>query len=209
MTAVLVSVPNMNWIQKHVCMATDRILMDRRYAVNIIRPTHKPYENNLHHILNEFMDGTYSHWLNIDADNPPMRNPLDLIELNLDIVSMPTPIIFFTGQDAPVYWNAYKTKNDGYIPWPVMEDLQEVDATGSGAVLYSRKVFENPEMRKAPFQRTFYPDGTVEKGCDIAFSERAKAQGIKIHAHYGYPCRHFNEVDAHEMTQEFKRYYHG
>ena len=71
---VLVSVPNTGWVHKHVCFVTDGLLLNRKHALRIIRPTETPYENNLHHIVNEFMAGDWDFWLNIDSDNPPAGN---------------------------------------------------------------------------------------------------------------------------------------
>lgn len=211
---ILISVPNVGTIHKLVNFATDRLLMERRYQTTIIRPTHNPYENNLHHIVNDFMAGDYDFWLNIDADNPPMANPLDLIELNKDIIGLPTPVWHFTGKtkgERPIYENAYKyvPEQDAYTEWPVKNGLQKVDAVGTGCVLISRRVFENTEMRKAPFQRTWNGDGTVERGNDISFCERAIKNNFEIYAHYDYKCQHFVNLELHEITKAFYELYEG
>jgi len=204
---VLVSVPNQGTIRKHVCFATDKILMDPRYKVTLIRPEHRPYENNLHHIVNQFMNEDHDFWLNIDSDNPPYNNPLDLVELDLDVVGLPTPVLHIVegNKERPVYENCYKyvEQADAYTEWPEKDGLQRVDALGTGCVLYNRRVFEDPEMRKAPFQRLYNEDGTVERGNDIAFSERARARGFLLFAHYDYRCMHFSNVELHEVARAF------
>ena len=136
---VLVSVPNVGTIHKMVSFALLKLIQDKRYKVNIIQPTHNPYENNLHHIVNDFMAGDYDFWLNIDSDNPPMANPLDLIELNKDVMGLPTPVWHFTGKtkgERPIYENAYKyvPESDAYKEWPVKEGLQRVNAVGTGCL---------------------------------------------------------------------------
>lgn len=211
---IFVSVPNTGSIHKLVSLVTNRLLVDKRYACTIIYPTHNPYENNLHHIVNDFMAGDYDFWLNIDSDNPPEANPLDLVCYNLDIIGLPTPIWHFTDKargERPIYENAYKyvPEKDAYTEWPVKNGLQRVDAVGTGCVLYSRRVFENPEMRKAPFRRTYNTDGTVDKGNDIAFCERAISQGFLIFTHYDYRCKHFNELELHEVGKAFYELYKG
>jgi hypothetical protein len=158
------------------------------------------------------MDRDCDFWLNIDSDNPPMNNPLDLVKFNLDIVGLPTPVWHFTGEkkgERPIYENAYRyvPEKDAYVEWDVKEGLQRVDAVGTGCVLYARRVFEHPEMRKAPFQRIFNEDGTVERGNDIAFCERAKREGFQIFAHYDYRCRHFNDLELHEVGGAFHGLY--
>jgi hypothetical protein len=212
MKKILVSIPNTGTIHKLVSIAVNKILMDNRYSVNVIYPTHNPYENNLHHIVNDFIGGEYDFWLNIDSDNPPMKNPLDLVEYNLDVVGLPTPVWHYTGEiknERPVYENGYKyiQDKDAYTEWSNKDGLQRVDAVGTGCVLYARRVFENTEMRKAPFQRKLNIDGTVDKGNDISFCERARANGFLIFAHYGYRCMHFSELELHEVMKAFYELY--
>jgi hypothetical protein len=205
---VLVTIPNTGYIHKLVSLATNKLIIDQDHRCKIIYPTHTPYENNLHHIVNDFMDGDCEFWLNIDSDNPPISNPLDLVKFNLDIIGLPTPVWHFTGEkkgERPIYENVYRyvPSADAYAEWNVKEGLQEVDAVGTGCVLYSRRVFEHPQMRKAPFQRIFNEDGTVERGNDIAFCERAKREGFRIFAHYDYRCNHFNDLELHEVGGAF------
>lgn len=206
MKKVLVSVPNTGYIHKHCTFALLKLQKDIRYNLTIILPTHNPYENNLHHIVKDFLAGDYDYWLNFDSDNPPMNNPLDLVELDKDIIGCPTPVWHFDGKhkgDRPIYWNAYKSKGNAYIEYPVKEGLQKVDAVGTGCVLFSKRVFQNEEMQKGAFTRTLYGDGRVEKGNDISFCERARKQGFEIYAHFDYPCMHFNELELNEVIRAF------
>lgn len=212
---ILISIPTSPgdpYIHKHVCMATDRILMDRRYDVTIIRPSHNPFENNLHHIVNDFLAGEYNFWLSIDADNPPMNNPLDLIEYNRDIIGLPTPVWHFTEQpnERPVYWNGYDyvTEEDAYKEHEPKQGLQEVDAVGTGCFLVSRRVFLDERMQGS-FTRQLNKDGTVNKGNDISFCERAKSCGFNIFCHYDYPCMHFVELELNEVIRAFRLLYEG
>jgi len=205
---VLISVTNEHWIHKMVVRRMLQLIQDTRYQVNIIMPSHKPYENNLHHIVKDLIEGDYDFWLNIDSDNPPERNPLDLVALNKDIIGLPTPVIHFAGDgsgDAPVYFNAYDyvPEADAYRPHGNMKSLQKVDAVGTGCVLFSRRVFEHPEMQKGCFTRKLNPDGTVDKGNDISFCERAIENGFEIYAHYDYFCGHFSEVEINEMSKHY------
>jgi len=209
---ILVSVPNTGYIHKQVVFVLLRLQLDTRYKLTIILPTHNPYENNLHHIVKDFAEGDYDFWLNIDSDNPPLENPLDLVELDKDILGLPTPVVHMDDKhlgDSPVYLNAYDyvPEKDAYKMHTPTEGLQKVDAVGTGCVLYSKRVFENPKMRQAPFLRKVLPDGRVDKGNDISFCERARENGFEIWAHYVYQCRHYNEVDALEMDKHYKAFF--
>lgn len=163
--------------------------------------------------MNDFVGGDFHFWLNIDSDNPPLRNPLDLIEYDRDIIGLPTPVWHHTGKESkgerPVYWNAwdYVEQEDAYREHNQKDGLQRVDAVGTGCFLVSRRVFLNQEMQTGVFLRQFNPDGTVYKGNDISFCERARSVGFEVWAHYGYPCQHFNNLELNEVIDAFKNLY--
>jgi hypothetical protein len=75
---VLISFPNTGWIHKLVFIAATKLLSDNRYQSTLIVPTHNPYENNLHHIRNDFIKGGYDYWLNIDASGLGMRTYISM-----------------------------------------------------------------------------------------------------------------------------------
>lgn len=203
---VLVTIPNTGWIHKCVAAVACRLLPDPRYQVTITFPTHTPYENNLHHIVRDMVRSEYDFWLNIDSDNPPIENPLDLVEFNLDIIGLPTPVWHYTGKkgERPLYYNAYDRVGDAYREHETKQGLQAVDAVGTGCILIASRVFQNQEMRLAPFQRQWNSDGTVHKGNDISFCERAIENGFGVWCHYDYPCRHLKELELNEVVMGFR-----
>lgn len=208
---VLISVPNMGWINKFVVHDLIHMLSDTRQHSIAIFPTHIPYENNLNHIVKEFVSGEQDFWLNIDADNPPACNPLDLVELDLDIVGLPTPVWQWYGRpkERPVYWSGYDWKEGGggFTEHEQKKGLQKVDAIGTGCFLVAQRVFHAPLLRKGAFLRIWNEDGTVKKGNDIAFCERATKAGFEIYCHYDYPCMHFKELELSEVTRAFQGLY--
>ena len=213
MKSVLISIPNTHWIHKTVGHREHFILQDGRYKVNIIKPSHKPYVNNLHHIVNDFVAGNYDFWLNIDSDNPPTNNPLDLVELDKDIIGCPTPVWHFTDKinERPYYFNAYDYDSaiDAYREHQPQDGLQEVDAIGTGCILIAKRVFRNNIMQKGSFHRKWNEDGTMNKGNDISFCERARTNGFEIWANYNYLCDHFTELSMLEMIRAFHKMYKG
>ena len=212
--SVLIAVPNEGDIHKHVSFALLKMQLDTRYGIRIIQPTHSPSDNNRHHIFNDFLAGNEDYLLMIDSDNPPINNPLDLIELDRDVMGCPTPVWHFTSKvkgERPIYENAYKyvPEKDAYTEWPDKDGLQRVDAVGTGCILIARRVLEHPGMRKGVNQRTLNGDGTVNKGGDIMFCETAKKCGFEIYAHYNYRCLHFQEVELHEVARAMHGLYKG
>ena len=204
MTSVYLTIPNgSGWLQKHVHFAVIRMLQDGRYRIRHDAPTHSPYVNNLHRCVKDFLRGGEDYWITMDDDNPPMNNPLDLVELDLDVIGLPTPVWNNSVLgDRPYYFNALDIKGDGYTPHTNCNGLQEVDAVGSGCLLIARRVMLELKDQQ-PFMRTWNQDGTVEVGGDYSFCRKVKAAGFQIWTHYDYPCRHFNETDLIEIIQAF------
>ena len=201
-------------LHKQVVMASWKLMHDKRYELKMIIPAHNPFENNLHHCINDFKDNDCDYWLSIDSDNPPMNNPLDLVELDRDIIGLPTPVLYIDKKtqgkgERPYYWNAYKKAIGGYNEWPDKIGLQKVDAIGTGCFLISKRVFLHPEMLKGAFTRKLNPDGTVNTGNDLSFCERATDLGFEIYSHFDYPCRHYNSVDLIEVSEAFHAMYEG
>lgn len=213
--SVLITCPNTDYVHRSVVAVLMRLLLDGRYKVNIIMPKHRPYENNLHHIVVDFLKGGYDYWLNIDSDNPPRKNPLDLIEFDKDFIGLPTPVWHFVRDkqkpgEAPIYWNVYRKDpkgSDAYVEWHPRDGFQKVDAVGTGCFIASRRLFLDPKMQKGPFIRKTYPDGRVDKGNDISFCERAREAGWELWAHFDYDCDHFSEMSMLEMIRAFDNLY--
>lgn len=186
---------NEGWIRRETAFTLMRITHDQRVEPKIIMPTLKTYENNLSHSVRDFKKGDYDYMLIIDADNPPSKNPIDLVELGLDVVSCPTPQ-WNNIDKYPVYFMAMDKAKDGWREHKNRVGLQEVDAVSSGATLIKREVlmaFENP------FVREWNSDGTMKTGVDFHFCERAKEKGFRIWAHYDYLSHHFKELDLLEV----------
>lgn len=207
--SVLISVPNLGWIHKHVVFSLLRLFVDPRITARVICPTWRPLETAQQKIVNEWIDESREDfWLSIDADNPPIGNPLDRIADDLDVVGFPTPVWHFTGEqkgERPIYWNVYKRKGDeGYSEWPEKSGLQRVDAVGLGCFLMARRVMERPELRYGAFVRKLNTDGTVDRGNDISFCERAREAGVALWADFDRPCRHFAELELTEVIRAYQ-----
>jgi GT2 family glycosyltransferase len=188
---VLVAVLTLGNCRTEVASALLKLQKDGRHNVDIGFFTDVPGESNRNRICKKVVEEGYDYVLMIDNDNPPISNPLDLIDLRKDVIALPTP----TAKNGELIWVVGKEFDDGikcYLLNNKQEGLEEVDAVGSGCLLLSRKVLEEV---KAPFMREWNDDGVAVTGQDFAFCKRAKKAGFKIYAHWDYVCSHFKEID--------------
>jgi GT2 family glycosyltransferase len=161
---------------------------DKSIFINFVEQ--QPIENARNIVVQEFLKTDNQYLLQIDNDTIPSQNPLELINLSLDVVSCPCPIYQGT-----ILWNYYRLDKDGFWePGDVNKDkgLVEVDAVGTGCVLINRKVLESI---KNPFSREWNEDGIATLGLDLSFSKKVKDMGFKIHTHLDYKCSHYKTVD--------------
>lgn len=206
--------PKHPYIHKNVAKVQWLLSIDKRYNLFPIWPSHNPYEVNLNEIVIDFVNNkNLTHWLNIDADNPPLNNPLDLVELDKDIIGLPTPIWHCTKKEnpgeRPIYWSGYDyiQKEKAYKEHSPKAGLQPVDAFGTGCFIISKRVFINENMQNAPFLRKFNKKGQIVLGNDLNFCEKARKEGFEVWMHYDYPCDHFNELPLNEVIWGFKNLY--
>jgi hypothetical protein len=157
--------------------------------------------------MNDFLDHNEDYWLSMDDDNPPCKNPLDMVSEDRDIVGFPTPVWHSAVPgDRPFYLNALRKVEDGYKPVDIIDGWQEVDAIGSGCFMVSRRVMQALRYDK-PFMRQWGKDGRVTLGGDYSFCEKARARGFRIWVHSDYICDHFNELPLNEVIMRFGQMY--
>lgn len=173
--------------------------------MTIILPTWRPYEHSLNRIVKDILEKytDYDYWLTFDDDNPPTKNPLDLVERDKDIIGFPTPVwANMKKGDQPYYYNALDKKigTDGWTP-ASGKGLTKVDVVGSGCMLIHRRVLES--MDKPIFMREYDNDGLVTRGHDYLFCENARNKGFEVWTHFDYPCLHFNETELGEQIRAF------
>lgn len=203
---VLLSLPHMGSHHFANSTAVEALMMpDQRVQLGITRPSARPYENNLNQVIKKFIDEGWDYWINLDDDQAPINNPIDLVFLDKDIVGLPTPSFKFgqPGAKHPFFWSVYSwdAQERAYRPYEYKLEtgpLQEVDAVGSGCWVVARRVLL---ALSQPLLRRYDKDGIVTMGCDLSFCTKAREQGFKIYAHYDYPCRHFKTIDVLEVMK--------
>jgi len=211
---VMLAYPNTGNLHVELVKSLVKIITDTSHEVHFQfdAPVLKCNENNYQNIAKKFWESDSEFLLQIDSDNPPMKNPLPLCDLGLDIISLPTPTWKYCKEEGedynPLQWNAYEKVRAGvYRAKPPGRGLERVDAAGAGCVLIHRRVFEAPLMKREGWHRKWNKEnGTADLGLDLAFCERATKCGFEIYTHWDYPCRHFNTVDLATFSDGFKQW---
>lgn len=188
---VLVAILHQGWVRPEFCNVTAAMKVDTRADVDVLYAESKPSENNRNGAAKMALDRGYDFLITIDHDNPPIKNPIDLVMMKLDVVGFAVPQWNMSDPKFPIYFVGMDRVPNGYNEHKERKGLQEVDAVGSGCLVLSRKVLE---AVKEPFVRK-WKDGIAVTGLDFYFCEKAKEQGFKIYCHYDYICSHFKEVN--------------
>ena len=61
-------------------------------------------------------------------------------------------------------------------------------------------------MKFGAFARKTNADGTVEKGNDLSFCERARSCGFEVWTHFDYMTDHMNELSLKEVWETMFSY---
>ncbi len=204
--SVMVAVLTQGTVSFHLSDMLVKMVVDcletKKYEPTILYSKQTGVDNNRNIIVRRFLESKNEYLLMIDEDNPPLKNPLELIDLGKDVVSYPT--LMFKGDVGKLAFNVFKeVKVNGKKDWQTMvydgkNKLFEADRTGSGCILIKRKVLETI---KAPFNTKKAKDGVRMAGEDMEFSRKVKAAGFKIWGHWDYCCSHYKTIDLMAVAE--------
>lgn len=179
------------------------MMTDDRVQLNITRCSGTPFESNMNAVIREFLAGDWDYWINLDDDQAPLKNPIDLVFLDKDIIGLPTPAYKIRPGETgnPFYWNVYTwdEEQQSHRPHQARQEegpLQEVDAVGSGCWVVARRVLEAIDK---PMAIQYDEYGVVKVGGDLSFCAKARQAGFKVFAHYEYLSSHFKTIDLYEL----------
>jgi len=186
---IYIAVLSMGTIRRELSLWLIQMSHDDRFQVIIKYHGLRPASYNRNDIVKQFLQTDCDYLLKIDDDTVPMKNPLDLVYLDKDVLGCPYPQI----KGDELGWLVMRKVEGGYkqMPTKTRHGLQEVDAIGDGVMLIARRVLEKV---KIPFERK-WQDGIPIKGSDFFFCDKVKDLGFKVWTHWEYPCSHFKEVD--------------
>ena len=179
---------------KELALKLIRWCKDSPYNIFIELTEETPISHCRNNIVKKFLASDNEYLLQIDEDIVPDRNPLELIELDKDIIVCPCPIYQYK-----ILWNVYNTDSKGFwIPVDLSKEkgIIEIDAAGTGCILIKRNVLE---AIKAPFERIFNDDGTEKMGLDLSFSKKSKEKGFKLFASIEHKCSHYKTLDLKNL----------
>ena len=203
---VHVRVPNTGTLHWRVAKSLTELATDKRHDVTFDFPQAKPIEKNWNQSIKKFLDEDQGDYLlNIDDDNPPCCNPLDLVQLDLDVVGLPTPVNVPNGSGLHSWtWNVYEWREedkDFFFKAPGGHPLEECDAIGFGCILIKKRVLEALKDDQ-PVMRLWDKNGLEVMGCDLNFCVKARKAGFNVFVHWGYLCDHIKEVSIQKVMQD-------
>lgn len=201
---LLLALPHEGWLHH----ALFKFLLETipKSGVTLQMEAKRPLEYTRNLIIKTFLEHEHlTHLVMIDADTIPLKNPLELAALDLDVVGCPTPIFkwdeaTFRRGGYPFSWNAFDWDPacNAWRQHMPRKGLQEVDAVGTGCVVIARRVLDGMPH---PFEREWDEKGLVTIGSDMLFCRKIKEAGWRCWAHYDYRCRHVKEMELLDMME--------
>lgn len=179
---VFIGILTMGEVHTKVALSLLNIINSPDYTVEVAFTGAKRVEASRNIITKKFLESDAEYLLMIDEDNPPLRNPLDLLKDGKDIVCFPTPIFY----NKQVVWNIELGEHKQ------LSGLQQVKSGGTGCILIKRKVLETLQD---PFETIVDKYGVTTEGQDIRFCRLAKEAGFKVWTHWAYPCEHYKVIN--------------
>jgi hypothetical protein len=206
MDKVYVAVATLGWLRQEVAYHLIGLTHDDRYAIDVsgLFVFGRPLECARHMIINNCLETDADFLLMIDSDVVPRGNPLDLVELDLDVVAMACPI-WRPGSVPPVVLNATPVDGSTTVR-PADGPLVEVTQASTGGILIARRVLEHPDMAN-PFGTEFGEDGVTVADDDVSFYRKARGAGFRIWLSLAHYFGHVKDVDIsvlHSAVREWE-----
>jgi len=161
---------------------------------------HRPISNNRNHIVKDFLATDCEYLMMLDDDTFPIKNPLELIIYNKDVIGA-----IYPGRDNNgIHFHVYKFGKE-YPKKIIFEQyenseikgLTQVDAIGTGCIIIRRNVLEKI---KRPFDDMFDKEGLMITNDDLHFSIKCQKAGFEVWTHGEYMCSHYKKVDLLQMA---------
>jgi GT2 family glycosyltransferase len=189
-------------VRAELAAAVAAMNTDSRYDIYTEYSWARPTPSNRNKIAAAALDKEAQFVLMLDSDVQPLRNLLDLVERDLDIVSFPCPIWRPGKPEPPVVMNITPLEGRRNVDLGGADPF-EIMRGGGSAMLIARRVLE--AMHPA-FHYNYDDEGMAETGEDIAFFDDARERGFKVWTAPQYLCEHYKHVGLLKVVNEFARF---
>ena len=191
---IYIAILNQGWIRPELSNVILQMFHQPEHELHIEYPNDRPIPNNRNKIVERFLESKFDYLLMIDSDVVPRRNPLDLVALDKDVISMPCP----QWREGDLYWVVMDKDGEKFKPQPPKKrsGLKKVDAVGTGCILIARRVLEKFPV---PFQDV-YEDGSFKLGEDFNFCKKIR-NDFEIWANWDYNCDHWKTVSLIDVLK--------
>lgn len=172
----------------------------------IMVENHRPVEYARNLAVHEFMKVTEGHknarlWF-IDNDMVPPADYEKQLQIDAD---MGAGRVY--GVMGHQLFGCIQRYIDGELRHLAIDDKAnntvQVDASGTGGLWISRKVFEDERMwitdEKDVFRTLHYPNGMVKRSEDLDFTHRATQLGYTLKANLGVKWAHYKNIDLRSL----------
>jgi len=188
MTRVYIAVLTEGWVRYELARTVAEISHDRRYALELHFSYDRPTSSNRNGIARRFLESGADYLLMMDADTIPHRNPLDLVENDLDVVAFPYPV-WRSDKSPPI---SLSLSTVGLETVRLGGEPLEVLWGGTGMMLIARRVLKHLEI---PFEYRYDENGIKIWEEDADFCEKVRLAGFKVWSAMSHPCGHVKELD--------------
>lgn len=189
---IYVAILNQGTVRSEFLHLMTEIVSDNRHEYMLATPQYKPFVKNLNYTCRAAVESGADYLFVMDDDNPPLRFPVDLFDMNLDAIACPTPMY----QNGEIGFNVFVMADDGYreLPKEKRKGLVEADVVGTGCFIVKTSVLK--EIGYPYLEWNYDSDsGEATLGPEFRFCEKIKEAGNKIYAHYDYPCSHYKDMN--------------
>jgi hypothetical protein len=199
---VLIAVPGKP--EPQVWQMLLNINSDKRIRSHLMVPGGEPSEvwnGAVQAVLKQEVD----YLMCVDETAIPLKNPVDLLQFDKDVIGMPSPRMIFGSKGSRYSYQGYAFSEETDEPELVdnARGLMEIDAIAGGILIIARRALERIMAEGSTYSED--PNGmfsTNYHANEHGRESTASTRGIKVWCHYGYPCEAFQSVPIGRVMQD-------
>src|SRR3990167_4431146 len=122
---VFIAILHQGYIRPELASMVGIMKGDMRAEVSVLYSNQKPSENNRNFTAKLALEKGFDYFITIDHDVVPLKNPIDLVLMRLDVVGFAYPQWNMSDPKFPIYFVGMDKAPDGYKQHKIKEGLQE------------------------------------------------------------------------------------